>query len=158
MNAFDYIREALRQLIIPGQFSFMRLVLDHGRNGHQQALPEWMPAGVMRQCFDNSSKAALMAGEFGHHDMYYTEGFALHGDVDFPVSHAWIMTGDGKVYDPTWDFHPDTAYVGLRLDPEFARKAFAKERLGAILEGPDVLRPLRRDPELLKTMVCIGPE
>lgn len=158
MDAYDYIRETLRKLIIPDQSSFMRLVLEHGRHGHPQELPAWMLAGAKRQCFYNSAIAALTAWECGHHDMHYTEGFALHGEVDIPVPHAWIMTSEGKVYDPTWDYHPDSTYIGLRLAPDFARDAFAGERSGAILQEPNVLRILRRDPALLKTMVCVDRE
>ena len=43
----------------------------------------------------------------------YAEGYALHADVGFPISHAWLLTPDGYAIDPTWD--SPGCYFGVPL-------------------------------------------
>lgn len=94
--------------------SLEELLLEHGRlfvpaplgNGYRR-LPE-------RQCYAN---AFLMASV--REELTYVEGYAVcdFGDGDWlPLQHAWCVTADGTVVDPTWPT-PGVAYLGIPLGP-----------------------------------------
>ena len=50
-------------------------------------------------------------------DLVYVEGYAA-GVI--PVQHAWCVTTDGKVVDPTWK--DGSAYIGVPLNGDYVRK------------------------------------
>ncbi len=58
--------------------------------------------GDLKDCFMNAARAVVM--DFV--DLTYVEGFAISGgSLRLPVHHAWLVTDDGQVIDPTWGQH-----------------------------------------------------
>ena len=86
-----------------------RYIIEHG---------EWFRAGPCptdgrvlspKACYRN---AVLVASRRG---LDYVEGFAaLAGEPLLVVQHAWAVTSDGVVVDPTWD-PPGRLYFGVRF-------------------------------------------
>jgi hypothetical protein len=58
--------------------------------------PKWVRKGVIKQCFKNCFDEVLRYPD----KLTYCEGYAT-GVI--PVHHAWCLTKDGEVIDPTWD-------------------------------------------------------
>ncbi len=86
-------------------------VLQEGREFEATPLPEDIQRGEMRRCFQNAHCLALSNVELS-----YTEGFAFQ--VAYPMLHAWCVTDDGKVVDPTWS--DGQGYFGVPFDQKFA--------------------------------------
>jgi hypothetical protein len=66
-------------------------VLTYGTQYH--TVHALAPTGQPRQCFRNAFEAAMRL------DLTYVEGWA---NSIIPTEHAWCVTPDGKIYDPTW--------------------------------------------------------
>lgn len=64
-----------------------------------------VPPQERNRCFVSAWRVSARGGT-------YYEGYALSGLVpDVPMHHAWVVTADGQVCDPTW---PDgLAYLGV---------------------------------------------
>ncbi|XVV10852.1 hypothetical protein ACQP2X_39340 [Actinoplanes sp. CA-131856] len=84
------------------------LLLAHGR----LFAPAVRPGAIERMrdhfCFEN---AAAVARE---QNLIYAEGFAAFttaSGLTMPLPHAWCLTTDGAVVDPTWD--NGDAYLGI---------------------------------------------
>jgi hypothetical protein len=127
--------------------SVQAIVLEHGRafdNGFEPIEPDekWTAMG---ECFGN---ATHIAWEGEHPDWSYTEGYAYPevGDmwmqvIGEPIHHAWMVTPEGKVYDPTWG-NKGTAYVGVPLDEHYVyRRAAEREIYGAFSDNAPVVPP-----------------
>jgi len=75
----------------------------------------------------------------------YAEGLA---EADFCpgtwIHHAWCVTDDGVVVDPTWR-HPGLSYFGVRLDAATAAKALweSNDEFGGLLATEVVRRVMR---------------
>lgn len=56
-------------------------------------------SGEKKMCFRNCAEAALE-----NPDLLYVEGYA-RADIPlpFPIAHAWLLTPDELVVDPTWE-------------------------------------------------------
>ncbi len=75
--------------------------------------------GEMKQCFKNSHDLILREP-----DLTYVEGYAFlppcrgYGH-SFPIHHAWCITPEGIVLDPTWKDKGEI-YFGVPFDRDFA--------------------------------------
>lgn len=118
--------------------SFEHLILEEGveftvaRDAEEHA--EWIAeygveVGEAKLCFMNAGRYLL---EPGHGELYYAEGYA-HGII--PIHHAWLVTRDGRVIDPTW--HGQGA-DSLRLGGAYVGVAFAEEALKRKLSETEV--------------------
>lgn len=87
--------------------SIADLVLRYGRIWPDRADPATVPDMARGQCFAN---AGILAVE--RPDLTYVEGWA--GSL-IPTEHAWLVTADGAVVDPTWGHSPDAVYLGVPL-------------------------------------------
>ncbi|MFE2912448.1 hypothetical protein ACFXI0_07825 [Kitasatospora indigofera] len=125
------------------------LLLAEGRWFTPAGLPSQITPLPERDCFAN---AALT--ERTHPGLLYAEGFAMPASVPFPVAHAWCVTPDGRVVDPTWTDFAGAAYIGLpiadtRLRPDPLHP-------NGVLERPETLYPLLRDGVPPGTTAAIG--
>jgi hypothetical protein len=89
-----------------------------------------------KMCYRNSAEIALQRP-----DLTYVEGYAFADiPLPFPVAHAWLVTDDGLVVDPTWDagfeyfgipFTIDklTQYLLLTEEYGFLQSLWRKEEL-----------------------------
>ena len=87
---------------------YEELVLDYGFIMEPQPLPETIEPGAPQFSYWNCQQLVLADTR-----LTYAEGYALHADVGFPISHAWLLTPDGHAIDPTWD--SPGCYFGVPL-------------------------------------------
>ena len=83
-------------------------------------LPADIRPGQAKMCYNNAfMTAAASDGKY-----VYVEGYAADPNFGLPVQHAWVVDGDGSVYDPTWSeangIPPGSAYVGVEVDANTA--------------------------------------
>jgi hypothetical protein len=97
---------------------YEELVLDCGFIMEPQPLPERMEAGIPQFCYWNCQQLVLASDS-----LTYAEGYALHADVGFPISHAWLLTPDGYAIDPTWD--SVGCYFGVPLSTTWVESVLA---------------------------------
>lgn len=77
-------------------------------------LPKKVAQGQKRECFANATHLAVH-----NEDRYaYVEGYA-YSTVGLVTSHAWCVTREGEVIDPTWDTPEQCAYLGIPVHPDF---------------------------------------
>jgi hypothetical protein len=105
-----------------------------------EADEQWTEMG---NCFENATQIAW--GD--HPDWTYTEGYAYPaaGDpwmvmVGEPVHHAWLVTDEGKVYDPTWG-NTGSAYVGVPVETTFLYEELARRKIYGLFATGDVRMP-----------------
>lgn len=85
------------------------LVLRHGRQFRSAALAPSTLIGPDGEGFTNALRACLK-----DHRLHYCFGFARSEEVsELMIPHAWAITSDGIVIDPTWDFDDPAGYVGV---------------------------------------------
>lgn len=121
---------------------FEALVLEHGTDytppasiaQNQRLMAEYgVEPGELKDCFANAGRECVFRAASTPH-LTYVEGFAA-GVI--PVHHAWLVTDDGQVIDPTWgtgraserfeelgsnDIGPGVAYRGIPVDQEALSK------------------------------------
>lgn len=86
------------------------------------------PRGRRGQCYKN---AALMALE--RRELTYVEGLATV--VGVPLSHAWLVDGEGQVIDPTWG--DGAGYFGVAFSTEYLLRCITKNGRYGLLDGRD---------------------
>jgi len=101
-------------------YALEEYVLKYGRlwNPPPKALPRGVDPMESKFCFDNAYELA----ERRHKTLRYVEGFASRF---ITVHHAWCVTADGTVVDPTWK-NEGTAYYG---------QAFTLAQVKTVREG-----------------------
>lgn len=96
---------------------YEEFVLQHGRAF--QAAPR--PKGVRKQrdkmCFSNAFHLAESKGYI------YVEGWAISF---IPAHHAWCVTPDGIVVDPTWRKPEGASYFGVPFRKEYLYKVMCE--------------------------------
>ncbi|MER7805378.1 hypothetical protein ABTX71_34300 [Streptomyces parvulus] len=113
--------------------SFADLLADHG---HYQAPAPWVHGGKQRpgRCFETASRWAEQEG------WLYVEGLA-YAPSAAPFScfeHAWCLTADGLVADPSLPDGVATGYLGVPLTRAFRRQQQAARGTSAVLVSDPV--------------------
>jgi hypothetical protein len=90
--------------------------------------------GKQKACFENAGQLALAGWP-------YAEGYAVRPSLGIPLPHAWVLDGEGRVVDPTWE-HPETChYMGIVVPHDAYLKALVRNRVWGVLDtglGPDM--------------------
>ena len=89
-----------------------RYVAAFGEEHKAAPLPDDVERGTPKECYKNASLLVLE-----HTELDYAEGFAKSdrtGELTF--MHAWGVTKDGAVVDPTWDNPEKGKYFGVRYE------------------------------------------
>ena len=104
--------------------SLERLILTHGREWNWAPLAEGVRTGIPQACFRNAYMLATR-----RRDLTYVEGY---GCRIIPMYHAWCVTRDGVVIDPTWDALPredrDPEYFGIPFRLDYVRREMLRRR------------------------------
>lgn len=103
-------------------------VLRHGTE-YRAASPERMKNlnwRTSKHCYQNAYKAAI----YRKSNWIYTEGFAIHPNVDICLPHAWLTRSDnpGMAYDPTWTNNKEAIYFGVPFKKEYISKMFKESK------------------------------
>jgi 2'-5' RNA ligase len=97
------------------------IIRDEGR--YWKPISDRLPPGVRRgspnNCFGNALDVAR-----AHRDLIYVEGYANPKGL-FPLKHAWVVDGNGTVYDVTWS-EPGTEYYGIAFDVDWLSNYVAR--------------------------------
>jgi hypothetical protein len=95
-------------------------------------LPKWLRKGTPKMCFRNCLNAVKR-----HPDkLTYCEGFAS-GSV-IPVIHAWLLSSDGLLFDPTWGTHRSgiqNQYHGIPIMLEYALEIFKQRKSYSVIDN-----------------------
>ncbi|MBD2629654.1 hypothetical protein [Trichormus variabilis] len=110
--------------------SIESLVLAHGQPFTKQIKSPFK--GQPKSCFENCVKGII---RFPH--LSYCEGFAIDDDLDFGISHAWLVNDNLEVIDPTWigDRFQNSAYFGVIFNIDFVREVSFKTRSYGVLDS-----------------------
>ena len=90
-------------------------------------LPSDVSQGIVKECFKNCVNSVAMRGT----DYLYCEGYAL-GII--PMLHAWLVSPDGQVIDPTWR-KPGTEYFGVLFNRKFVLEQTLKQETYGLLDA-----------------------
>ncbi|WP_280465841.1 hypothetical protein [Nocardia brasiliensis] len=102
-----------------------------------------------RYCYENASVTANANASDG---LLYAEGFATPGAVmGLPLAHAWCVTPDGTVVDPTWQ-DSGAVYFGIALADSAIQPPYA----GGLLSDFEQCLPLLRDGVPATALADIG--
>jgi len=119
-----YLKSVVAAIEVPptrANWNYQRyeeLVLDCGFIMEPQPLPKTMEFGAPQFSYWNCQQLA-----FADSSLTYVEGYALHADVGFPISHAWLLASDGYAIDPTWD--SPGCYFGVPLATTWVESVLA---------------------------------
>lgn len=104
------------------------LVLHEGKHFAGTPLPKQFKHGKMKLCYMNSFYLA----EKESNKLIYCEGIAT-GII--PVVHAWCITHDGIVVDPTWRDSEKCDYWGIPFRMEFVIYTMLKTKVFGVLDN-----------------------
>lgn len=114
------------------------LLQQHGQFWAAGKLPRGVRYGVPKHCFQNAQDLVDK-----HPTKYrYVEGLAL-GVI--PVHHAWCVTPDGTVVDPTWRDGATSTYFGVEIPRETFHAHRTEDNL-TVLDGWDKGWKILREP------------
>lgn len=110
-----------------------KFLLKKGRFFTAAKRPKGMRKRPNGDCYRSAGRLVL---ECDVPPLRYVEGVAVRLEIGFPLPHAWAVTRDGTVVDPTWK-DPETAiYYGVAFDPLTLAKELQKWGFWGLLDGP----------------------
>jgi len=119
----------------PPLFGIEDYVAAYGEEFTPAPLPEDVERGPMGQCYRNATLLVLSRPDL---DLDFAEGFAQSaGTGDLSFMHAWAVTKDGKVLDPTWDKPEGGKYFGVRYDRRAYLKGIEKRKYYGVIGASD---------------------
>lgn len=88
-------------------------VAAYGQEFRAAALPDNVRKGPMGECYRNATLLVMQ-----RNDLDYAEGYAQNAKIPgLTYQHAWAVTKDGTVVDPTWsEDSANNKYFGVRYD------------------------------------------
>ena len=129
--------------------SFAQLLLAEGAVfGDRVAVPAGQH-GQPGQCFANARAFS------DAQDLAYVEGWASTARFPLGLEHAWCLTVDGLVMDPTWPAELGLVYVGLGVSAAYRRSVAAPSLLHPHEDGLALLRHGLPDPARVEAGVPV---
>lgn len=119
------------------------LVLTEGQMFKAGEIPPNVNDGQLGMSFMNAYRLVE-----NHPELTYVEGFAQTSHLDVPVSHAWAVTKDNLVVDPTWDRFrrkgESISYFGVKIPIDIVRKTILARECYGVLDNHEQDFPLLR--------------
>ena len=106
----------------------------NGQEWQAQELPSKYSKMENNQCFMNASLLMLE-----HPELSYCEGIAYSGNLpkEMGFLHAWTVTSDGKVVDPTWHNPEKATYFGVKYEKKKYMAHLVKTKMYGVFGGSD---------------------
>lgn len=115
------------------QRAVRRYVAAYGQEFKAAPLPDNQRRMPMGECYKNASLMVMANPELD-----YAEGYAQNAKIgDLVFQHAWGVTKDGSVVDPTWDSPEKNTYFGVRYDREKYLAYLVKAKLYGVIGSTD---------------------
>jgi len=131
----------------PGRPSLEGLILEHGQSypapsnevNNQRMAANNVDEGELGGCYRNAQSQII----FDDTDLTYVEGLAVgSSSLPIPIAHAWLVTPDGEVIDPTWrgqeGVTPGIEYYGVPFDNTWLRGRAIKTEMWGVFQGTPV--------------------
>lgn len=133
-----------QRLVAPRYTSLEALVLAEGVVGRITPATYTQPTvtqvrGPKGQCFRNAALLLQQQTQLGLGPLTYCEGYAT---CIIPTGHAWCLTREGAVVDPTWT--NGQAYLGIPFDEDYLHSTISRRGCYGLLENPELKFPLLR--------------
>lgn len=144
----DCLKEYLHALSSIGSRQ-EKFILEYGREWTPTPLPDLIEVGMPRNCYGD----AFIVAFHSRGELTYVEGIAI-GEI--PTLHAWAVTINGEVVDPTWASTVNgigSAYYGVPFSIEYVRKRIVEiEHYHSVIDDygndwPLLQEPMRSQPE-----------
>lgn len=117
------------------------LVMDQGKffdPPDEPGVPDDIQAGEYKACYENAAKCAGSK-------YTYVEGYASIEGLPMPIEHAWLVTSDDQVIDPTWTDGRGVAYYGVPMDTGWVNEILAETGTWGILSNFENIRWLLKE-------------
>ena len=99
-------------------------------------IPAKRPKGLRKKadklCYMNAGRLAL-----DDESLIYCEGFAK-SEIGFITEHAWCITSEGVVIDPTWKNPEKCEYFGIPFKLEYLREVTLRTAYWGIISHTNV--------------------
>lgn len=95
--------------------------------------PAWFSRRPAKQCFDNVTQVLISRLAVGDTVVRYAEGYAMEAELAIPMQHAWLVSVDDKVIDPTWRDAADNLYFGIVFETSFVLDLLRIKKSAGIL-------------------------
>ena len=113
-------------------------VLREGIDMHLTATKPKGRKGTPKACFSNAARKVIGNGAFS-----YAEGFMLSPDLPIAIHHAWCVTPEGTVVDPTLGWREGAAYRGVVFShDELMQRILKSGYYGVFIDAGIVLSDL----------------
>lgn len=116
---------------VGSMFNIAAYILECGKAYDGEKLHGNVKRGEAHSCYETSTHMALNDGK----GQTYVEGYVVRKNLPVPISHAWVIDGEGRVVDTVLDRPEDCAYFGIVISNEFLREGIAKTGYYGILDN-----------------------
>lgn len=119
MMAYFYRQQGVQRVSVEA------FLLEYGEEFEANPRPAWVEQMTPKMCFMNAfilveeQQGALLGDEVP--ELTYCEGYVLSSGLPIPIHHAWCVTADGTLVDPTPQDRTAeeiVTYFGVRV-PDF---------------------------------------
>jgi hypothetical protein len=131
LKAVHRVYESAAGNVQPVMMSSESLVLRYGRS-FSQRVPTRV-RGRRGKCFQTCYDWIVQDSS-----LTYCEGYAICKGLVLPVLHAWLVSAQGEVHDPSWT-DKTTAYFGLELTRDFVLTTVGQTKSYGIIESDFML-------------------
>ena len=105
-----------------------------------------------KECFSNAAQLSTRR----HKELTYVEGYGWRNSLPLLIHHAWCVTADGTVVDPTWSEPEECQYFGIPFTQEKLWEELTRLKFYGLFDTPNrgynVELMIRMDPKIKEMM------